>query len=154
MLGLQNKAVNEAIKILQQSFEVKAPTTLEDYFDVQVIKSKNGEQTWLGQPPIIKSLEKMLDEDVKTLQSTLTPDSPGFVGQKVVEDEDKVNEKEQALYRSGVGTLFVENPNTRLILISCSQGILCSSSLSCYLLLRLLVYMYLSQLMRTFTNYL
>ena len=48
----------------------------------------------------------------------------------------------------------VENPNTRLILISCSQGILSSSSFSCYLLLRLLVYMYLSQLMRTFTNYL
>ena len=50
--------------------------------------------------------------------------------------------------------MYVENPNTRLILISCSQGILCSSSLSCYLLLRLLVYMYLSQLMRTFTDYL
>ena len=48
----------------------------------------------------------------------------------------------------------VENPNTRLLLISCSQGILSSSSFSCYLLLRLLVYMYLSQLMRTFTNYL
>ena len=37
--------------------------------------------------------------------STLTPGSPGIVGQKVVEDEDKVTEKEQALYRSGVGTL-------------------------------------------------
>ena len=48
----------------------------------------------------------------------------------------------------------VENPNTRLLLISCSQGILSSSSFSCYPLLRLLVYMYLSQLMRTFTNYL
>ena len=48
----------------------------------------------------------------------------------------------------------VENSNTRLLLISCSQGILSSSSFSCYLLLRLLVYMYLSQLMRTFTNYL
>ena len=48
----------------------------------------------------------------------------------------------------------VENPNTRLLLISCSQGILSSSSFSCYRLLRLLVYMYLSQLMRTFTNYL
>ena len=48
----------------------------------------------------------------------------------------------------------VENFNTRLLLISCSQGILSSSSFSCYLLLRLLVYMYLSQLMRTFTNYL
>ena len=39
----------------------------------------------------------------------------------------------------------VENSNTRLLLISCSQGILGSSSFSCYLLLRLLVYMYLSQ---------
>ena len=48
----------------------------------------------------------------------------------------------------------VENSNTRLLLISCSQGILSFSSFSCYLLLRLLVYMYLSQLMRTFTNYL
>ena len=35
-----------------------------------------------------------------------------------------------------------------------SQGILNSSSFSCCLLLRLLIYMYLSQLMRTFTNYL
>ena len=50
--------------------------------------------------------------------------------------------------------MSVENSNTRLLLISCSQGILSSSSFSCYLLLRLLVYMYLSQLMRTFTNYL
>ena len=48
----------------------------------------------------------------------------------------------------------VENSSTLYFLISCSQGILNSSRLSCFLLLRLLVYMYLSQLMRTFTNYL
>ena len=56
--------------------------------------------------------------------------------------------------RPGAYKHRVENSNTRLLLISCSQGILSSSSFSCYLLLRLLVYMYLSQLMRTFTNYL
>ena len=61
------EAVNEAIQILQQSFEVKAPTTLEDYLGVQVIKSKNGEKAWIGQPTITKSFEKMFDEDVKTL---------------------------------------------------------------------------------------
>ena len=48
----------------------------------------------------------------------------------------------------------VENSSSPLILASCPQGILNSSRLSFYLLLRLLVYMYLSQLMRTFTNYL
>ena len=45
---------------------------------MQAIKSKNGEKTWLGQATIIKSLEKMFAEDVKTLQSMLTPGSPGF----------------------------------------------------------------------------
>ena len=88
------QAVNEAIQTLQQSSVVKAPTTLEDYLGAHIIKSKNGEKAWLGQPTTIKSLEKMFDEDVKTLQSILTPGSPGFVGQKVVEDEVKVAEKE------------------------------------------------------------
>ena len=50
---------------------MKPPTTLEDYLGVHVIKSKNGERAWLGQPTIIKSLEKIFDEDVKTLQSIL-----------------------------------------------------------------------------------
>ena len=68
---------------------------------------------WLGQATIIKTLEKMFDEDVKTFQSTLTPDSPGFEGQKVVEDEDKVTEEDQALYRSGVGTLLYLTKDSR-----------------------------------------
>ena len=37
----------EAIQLLQQSFEVKAPTTLDDYLGVQVIKSKYCEKAWL-----------------------------------------------------------------------------------------------------------
>ena len=54
----------------------------------------------------LKSLGKMFGEDVKTSQSTLTPCSPGFVGQKVVDDEDNVTENDQAFYRSRVGTLL------------------------------------------------
>ena len=107
------EAVNEAIQILQQSFEVKAPTTLEHYLGLQVIKSNNSEKAWLGQPTIIKSLEKMFDEDVKILQSTLTPGSPGFVGQEVVDDEVKVTGKEQALHESGVGTLLYHTKHSR-----------------------------------------
>ena len=43
----------------------------------------------------------------------MTPGSPGFVGQKVVEDENKVNEKEQALHRSGVGILLYLTKHSR-----------------------------------------
>ena len=63
----KRETVDESIQVLQQSFEVKSPTTLEDYLGVQVIKKKNGERAWLGQPTIIKHLEKIFDEDVKTL---------------------------------------------------------------------------------------
>ena len=106
------EAVDEGIQVLQ-SFEVKAPTTLDDYLGVQVIKSKNGEKACFRQPTIIKSLEKMFDEDVKMLQSTLTLGLPCFVGQKVVDDEDKVTEKEQAFYSSGVGTLLYLTKHSR-----------------------------------------
>ena len=45
MLILRNtEAVDEAIKVLQQSIEIKGPTTLEDYLGVQVIKSTNGKK--------------------------------------------------------------------------------------------------------------
>ena len=43
---------------------------LEDYLEVQVIKSKIGKQARLGQPAIINNLEKMFADDVQTLQST------------------------------------------------------------------------------------
>ena len=102
----KTESVDEGIQVLQQSFEVKPPTTQEDYLGVQIIKSKNGERAWLGQASILKSLEKIFDEDVKTLQSTSTPGTPGFVGQKIVDDEDKVTDKEQAFYWSRVGTLL------------------------------------------------
>ena len=71
---------------------------LEDYLGVQVIKSKNGKQAWLGQPTIIKNLEMMFPYDVQILQSTLTPGTPSFIGQKVVDEEDKIMEKEQVFY--------------------------------------------------------
>ena len=45
-------------------------------------------------------------EDVKNLRSTSTPGTPGFVGAKTVEEEDKISTEEKSIYRSGVGTLL------------------------------------------------
>ena len=48
----------------------------------------------------------------------------------------------------------VENSSSLFFQISCSQGILNTSRMSYSLFSRSVIYMYLSQLMRTFTNYL
>ena len=92
----KREAVDEAIQVLQQSFEMKSQKNIRRFLGSSSNQEQNGEKAWLGQPTIIKSLEKMFDEDIKTLQSTLTPGSPGFVEQKVVDDENKTTDKEKS----------------------------------------------------------
>ena len=73
--------------------------SLEDYLGVQIVQSDDGKKAWLGQPTIIKSLEKQFGERVAKRKMTITPGTPGFIGGKVVE-------KTESMYRSGVGTLL------------------------------------------------
>ena len=82
----KEEAIDAAIKVLQVHFQVKDPTSLEDYLGVQIVQSDDGKKAWLGQPTIIKNLEKQFE---------------GKVG-----DITKVDEKTQSMYRSGVGTLL------------------------------------------------
>ena len=49
------EAIDDAIKILQGHFQVKDPTSLEDYLGVQIVQSDDGKKAWLGQPTISKS---------------------------------------------------------------------------------------------------
>ena len=95
----EEEAMDDAIRVLQGHFQVKDPTSLEDYLGVQIVQSDDGKKAWLGQSTIIKSLEKQLGEKVAKKKMTITPGTPGFIG-------GKVDEKTQSMYRSRVGTLF------------------------------------------------
>ena len=82
-------AIDNAVSNLQEHFQVKKPTTLDDYLGVQIIRSEDQTKAWLGQPTILASLEKHFGEQVAKLRTTKTPGTPGFVGMKMVEEEDK-----------------------------------------------------------------
>ena len=101
----KGEAINDAMKVLQGHFQVKDPMSLEDYLGVQIVQSDDGKKAWLGQPTIIKSLEKQFGEKVVQRNMTITPGTPGFIGGKV-DDISKVDDKTQSMYRSGVGTLL------------------------------------------------
>ena len=102
----------DAIKVLQGHFQVKDPTSLEDYLGVQIVQSDDGKKAWLRQPTIIKSLEKQFGENVAKKKMTITPGTPGFIGGKE-DDISKVDEKTQSMYRSGVGTLLFLTKHSR-----------------------------------------
>ena len=60
----------------------------------------------------MKSLEKQFEEKVAKKKMTITPGTPGFIGEKV-DDISKVVEKTQSMYRSAVGTLFYLTNHSR-----------------------------------------
>ena len=101
----KEEVIDDAIKVLQGHFQVKDPTSLEDYPGVQIVQSDDGKKAWLEQPTIIKSLEEQFGEKVAKKKMTITPGTPGFIGGKV-DDISKVDEKTQSMYRSGMGTLL------------------------------------------------
>ena len=108
LISGKEEAIDDAIKVLQGHFQVKDPTSLEDYLGVQIVQSDDGKKAWLGQPTIIKSLEKQ----VAKKKMTITPATPQFIGGKV-DDISMVDEKTQSMYRSGVGTLLYLTKHSR-----------------------------------------
>ena len=49
----KEETIDDAIKVLQGHFQVKDPTSLEDYLGVQIVQSDDGKKAWLGQCWII-----------------------------------------------------------------------------------------------------
>ena len=72
----KEEAIDDAIRVLQGHFQVKDPTSLEEYLGVQIVQSDEGKKAWLGQPTIIKSLEKQFREKVAKKKMTITPGTP------------------------------------------------------------------------------
>ena len=92
----KEETIDDAIRVLQGQFQVRDPTSLEDYLGVQIVRSDDGQKAWLGQPTIIKSWEKQFGERVAKTKMTITPGTPRLIGGKV-DDISKVDEKMQSL---------------------------------------------------------
>ena len=108
----KEEAIDAAIKVLQGQFQFKDPASLEDYLGVQNVQCDDGKKAWLGQPTIIKSLEKQFGDRVVKKKMTITPGTPGVIRGKVY-DISNVDEKTQYMYRSGVLTLLYLTKHSR-----------------------------------------
>jgi hypothetical protein len=63
-------------------------------------------KAWLGQPHLIKKLERSFGQYNKRLYKYLTPGTPGYTIVRPVTIEDKLSNEKQTIFRSGVGTLL------------------------------------------------
>ena len=80
----KEEAIDAAIKVLQAHFQVKDPTSLEDYLGDQIVQSDGDKKAWLAQPTIIISMEKQFGERVAKKKMTITPGMPGLLVERLM----------------------------------------------------------------------
>jgi hypothetical protein len=101
------EAINESIEQIKNSgFTLKVEDEMTDYLSCNILYSKDKKKAWLGQPHLIRSLEKKFEHLVNGLQSYKTPGTPGQGIIRPTQEEDKISLEDQTLYRSGVGMLL------------------------------------------------
>ena len=111
IIGKKEQIEDFASKI--QVFSVKIQHNLADYLGCEFHMNKERTKGWLGQPSIIKSLEQKFGERAIKERLSLTPGTPRFTARRVENPEDKVNQQDHEIYRSGVGTLLYLTKHSR-----------------------------------------
>ena len=106
MVG-DNKAIDEAIEDIKQlGFSLKIQGDLKDYLSCEIHTNQDLTKAWLGQPYLIKKLEKKFGNQVKNLKRYKMPGTPNFNVTRKFEESERIDKEHQKLYRSGVGMLL------------------------------------------------
>ena len=109
----KNEQMQEFATKIQKEFSVKIQHNLADCLGCEFHMNKENTRGWLGQPSIIKSLEKKFGERAMREMLSLTPGTPIFTARRLENPEDKVSPEEHETYRSGVGTLLYLTKHSR-----------------------------------------
>ena len=69
--------------------KITTEESMNDYLSCEVKFSNDGKRGWLGQPHLIKSLEKSFGEEVKHMKTYQTPGTPGYSITRPKEEDKK-----------------------------------------------------------------
>jgi hypothetical protein len=100
------EALDDAIIGLKRHFKIKIEDHLSDYLSCEIRFNANKTKAWIGQPHLLKGLEKKFGDMVKSSQTYRTPGTPGKGVQRPKEGDERISPDQQSLYRSGVGMLL------------------------------------------------
>ena len=100
-------AIDSVIEELpKHGFTITVDRERKDYLSCDGGFSKDKKKAWVGQPHMMKKLEKNFRDEVKGLQMYRTAGTPGLGLVKPQSEEDKVDAEKQSRYRTGVGMLL------------------------------------------------
>jgi hypothetical protein len=101
------EAIQDTVKQIQEAgFNVTIENEMTDYLSCEILFSRDRKKCWIGQPHLIRKLEKKFGEMVTTLQKFRTPGIPSCGIVRPTDDKFKVSLEDQTLYQSRVGMLL------------------------------------------------
>ena len=117
------KAIDEAIMQISAHFKLKIEENLTDYLSCEIRFNKDKTKAWIGQPHLLKSLEKKFGTLVRRSQRYRTPGTPGHGVIRPKEGDITISEERQTLFRSGVGMLLYLVKTFKTRHLECSEGV-------------------------------
>ena len=105
-LGKRAEILKFFEELKTEGLNITTEDTMGDYLSCEVKFNSTLTKAWLGQPHMIKRIDKTFGDQVKSLGKYKTPGTPGFGVIRPKEGDTKVDPDMQAAYRSGVGMLL------------------------------------------------
>ena len=75
----KEEAIDDAIKVLQGHFQVKDPTSLEDYLGVQIVQSDDGKKARLGHQQLLRVWRNNLEIKLQRRKIQLHQEHQGLL---------------------------------------------------------------------------
>jgi len=99
-------AIEQATEEIKKVFNVTVSPEVSEYLGCEIKVAKDHTCGWIGQPHLYKNLDRKFGDIVNTQRTTETPSTPGFHVVRNIPNAVYITDKEQKLYRSGVGMLL------------------------------------------------
>jgi hypothetical protein len=86
--------------------KVKVEPNDDDYISCQILFDKDRKKAWMGQPHLLKKIEKSYAHIIAEAKKVSTPGTKKFNTVRTTCENEKVSLDEQKVYRAAVGSLL------------------------------------------------
>ena len=100
-------ALQQAVKdIKKEGYTITVSEDLRDYLSCEIAFNKEETKAWLGQPHMVKRIEKEFGDEVKGLSKFKTAGTPGEGLVRMTDPEYMLSPERHKRYRTGTGMLL------------------------------------------------